>query len=126
MAYKAPEHGLVSTTCETNGGDILLTEVLEVIAVDDFVLAVVREVGLEVSETYEGVVDGFGRLVDEVKGFFWRWSFCLSFCCHSSAGLLEYERKKERDVCEIVDCLRVQLGIHLNKNLYEKEKELSS
>ena len=50
MAYEAAEHGLVAAAREADGGDMVLAEGGEVVAVDDFVVAVVGEVWFEVGE----------------------------------------------------------------------------
>ena len=82
MAYKAAEHGLVAAAREADGGDMVLAEGCKVVMVDDFVVAVVGEVWFEVGEAGEGVVDGFGWVVDQVEGLLCRGLFCLGFCCH--------------------------------------------
>lgn len=47
MAYEPAKHGLVTAACEANGGDMVLVERLQVVAVDDLVIAVVGEVWFE-------------------------------------------------------------------------------
>ncbi len=82
MAYEAAEHGLMATACKADGGHIVLAKKLKVVTINDFVFAVVGETRVEVGEAGQGVVDGFGGLVDEVEGFFCWGLSCCGLCCH--------------------------------------------
>lgn len=89
MADEAPEHGFVTAACEGYGCDVGLGEGGEVVTVEDFEVGIVGEdVGVEVGEAGEGVVDGVGWVVDEMEGFLRRHRRGLGggFCCGRHDG----------------------------------------